>query len=137
MPELIELGLFEGSDHSVWMSDQVDVDRILKVLFGAPERFGVRGVEGGLFDQDPLSQPVLQHSIVRLGRQLLVFELAHQALDLFETLMCELHQAAQVAFAQKVLGPRKPDPSVGQVVERQQEQLGRCKQSRASSKHHP
>src|SRR5215510_10586888 len=119
MPEkdLLQARFFEGTDHRIGMSEQVQVTSAAKIALCAAQNLDVEGVGRRLIHQSSVCQPSLQQTIKLLCGELLVCALLHELFGCLSAALLKLHQGSQRTLEPEAEAPGKSCVALGQGVE--------------------
>jgi hypothetical protein len=119
MPEkdLLQTGFFEGPDHRIGMSEQVQVTSAGKIALSAAQNLKVERVGRRLIHQRSVPEPILQQTIKLLRAELLLDTLLHQLFGCLSAALLKLHQGSQRTLKPEAEAPGKSGVALGQGVE--------------------
>ena len=133
--DLVELGLLEGADGGAGVAHQVEIAGRLEVGLGALQGVAAQRIRGGLVDQDPLADPLLEAAVDEAGGEVFGLAALHQQTGLLGAAAVNLHDGADQPFEPEGVAAGKGGVPLGHGAEGEQLQLGRREQARIAGEH--
>src|ERR1051326_5708593 len=115
--DLIEFCFLKRLDHPVRVPEEVDIKRILKIVFCSLKHGSVERVGRSVVDKWPVSEPLLQLPVKLLRGPTAALELFHLGFGLNRVVAFDFHQGAKRAFEPVTLGAGERGLSFTQSVE--------------------